>query len=75
MCCGLFREKLSRICLISCTICSEGKVLPLFSSYRETVSSDFMAACQFLQDHMDNMENPSYEMVRKKKKKHPITLS
>lgn len=39
--------------------------MALFSSFRETVSSDFMAACQFLQDHMDNMENPSDEMVRR----------
>lgn len=32
-------------------------------SSRETVSADFMAACLFLSDHMDNMENPSEEMV------------
>ncbi|XP_071348464.1 KN motif and ankyrin repeat domain-containing protein 4-like [Trachinotus anak] len=31
---------------------------------RETVSADFMAACQFLSDHMDNMDNPSDD-VRK----------
>nr|XP_046265344.1 KN motif and ankyrin repeat domain-containing protein 4-like [Scatophagus argus] len=29
---------------------------------RETVSSDFMAACQFLKDHMDNMDNPNDDM-------------
>ncbi|KAM9349340.1 KN motif and ankyrin repeat domain-containing protein 4-like [Symphorus nematophorus] len=29
---------------------------------RETVSADFMAACQFLKDHMDNMDNPSDDM-------------
>ncbi len=31
--------------------------------YRETVSADFMAACQFLKDHMDNMDNPNDDMV------------
>ncbi|XP_029380824.1 KN motif and ankyrin repeat domain-containing protein 4-like [Echeneis naucrates] len=31
---------------------------------RETVSADFMAACQFLSDHMDNMDNPNDD-VRK----------
>ncbi|XP_040910270.1 KN motif and ankyrin repeat domain-containing protein 4-like [Toxotes jaculatrix] len=29
---------------------------------RETVSADFMAACQFLNNHMDNMENPNEDM-------------
>ncbi|XP_076600394.1 KN motif and ankyrin repeat domain-containing protein 4-like [Chaetodon auriga] len=29
---------------------------------RETVSADFMAACQFLNDHMDNMDNPNDDM-------------
>ncbi|XP_041658578.1 KN motif and ankyrin repeat domain-containing protein 4-like [Cheilinus undulatus] len=29
---------------------------------RETVSADFMAACQFLKDHMDNMNNPNDDM-------------
>ncbi|TKS80170.1 KN motif and ankyrin repeat domain-containing protein 4 [Collichthys lucidus] len=29
---------------------------------RETVSADFMAACQFLKDHMDNMDNPNDDM-------------
>lgn len=33
-------------------------------SSRETVSADFMASCQFLKDHMDNMENPNDDMVR-----------
>lgn len=32
--------------------------------FRETVSSDFLTACQFLNDHMDNMDNPNNEMVR-----------
>lgn len=31
--------------------------------YRETVSSDFTAACLFLKDHMDNMDNPNDDMV------------
>lgn len=30
---------------------------------RETVSADFMTACQFLKDHMDNMDNPNNDMV------------
>ncbi|XP_044076805.1 KN motif and ankyrin repeat domain-containing protein 4-like [Siniperca chuatsi] len=29
---------------------------------RETVSADFMTACQFLKDHMDNMDNPNDDM-------------
>lgn len=29
---------------------------------RETVSAEFMTACQFLKDHMDNMENPNDDM-------------
>ncbi|XP_018532840.1 KN motif and ankyrin repeat domain-containing protein 4 isoform X1 [Lates calcarifer] len=29
---------------------------------RETMSADFMAACQFLSDHMDNMGNPNDDM-------------
>ncbi|XP_071773822.2 KN motif and ankyrin repeat domain-containing protein 4-like [Centroberyx gerrardi] len=29
---------------------------------RETVSGEFMAACQFLRDHMDNMDNPNDDM-------------
>ncbi|XP_049889317.1 KN motif and ankyrin repeat domain-containing protein 2-like [Epinephelus moara] len=29
---------------------------------RETVGADFLTACQFLQDHMDNMENPNDNM-------------
>ncbi|CAN9503111.1 unnamed protein product [Ophioblennius macclurei] len=29
---------------------------------RETVSADFMAACHFLKDHMDNMDNPKDDM-------------
>lgn len=29
---------------------------------RETISADFMAACHFLQDHMDNMDNPNEDM-------------
>ncbi|KAF7659033.1 hypothetical protein LDENG_00004200 [Lucifuga dentata] len=29
---------------------------------RETVSGEFMAACQFLKDHMDNMDNPNDDM-------------
>ncbi|XP_040000670.1 KN motif and ankyrin repeat domain-containing protein 4-like isoform X2 [Xiphias gladius] len=29
---------------------------------REPVSADFMAACQFLNDHMDNMDNPNDDM-------------
>ncbi|TMS10103.1 KN motif and ankyrin repeat domain-containing protein 4 [Larimichthys crocea] len=29
---------------------------------RDTVSADFMAACQFLKDHMDNMDNPNDDM-------------
>lgn len=29
---------------------------------RETVSSDFMTACHFLKDHMDNMDNPNDDM-------------
>nr|XP_019964399.1 PREDICTED: KN motif and ankyrin repeat domain-containing protein 4-like [Paralichthys olivaceus] len=29
---------------------------------RETVSADFMAACQFLNDHMENMDNPNNDM-------------
>lgn len=29
---------------------------------RETVNADFIAACQFLNDHMDNMDNPSDDM-------------
>lgn len=33
------------------------------SSSRETMSADFMAACQFLKDHMDNMDNPNGDMV------------
>lgn len=33
-------------------------------SFRETVSSDFMAACQFLNEHMENMDNPNDDMVR-----------
>lgn len=27
------------------------------------MSADFMAACQFLSDHMDNMDNPNDDMV------------
>lgn len=30
---------------------------------REMASSEFMTACQFLNDHMDNMDNPNNEMV------------
>lgn len=30
---------------------------------REAVSSDFMTACLFLKDHMDNMDNPNDDMV------------
>lgn len=44
----------------------EARISPLFSPSRETVSSDFMAACQFLKDHMDNMENPNDDMVRRR---------
>ncbi|CAJ1071743.1 KN motif and ankyrin repeat domain-containing protein 4-like [Xyrichtys novacula] len=29
---------------------------------RDMVSADFMTACQFLKDHMDNMENPNDDM-------------
>ncbi|XP_035525863.1 KN motif and ankyrin repeat domain-containing protein 4-like [Morone saxatilis] len=29
---------------------------------REAVSADFTAACQFLNDHMDNMDNPNDDM-------------
>ncbi|XP_031149503.1 KN motif and ankyrin repeat domain-containing protein 4-like isoform X2 [Sander lucioperca] len=29
---------------------------------RETVNADFLAACQFLKDHMDNMDNPNDDM-------------
>ncbi|XP_053186645.1 KN motif and ankyrin repeat domain-containing protein 4-like [Scomber japonicus] len=29
---------------------------------RETVSAEFVIACQFLNDHMENMENPSDDM-------------
>nr|XP_020473962.1 KN motif and ankyrin repeat domain-containing protein 4-like [Monopterus albus] len=29
---------------------------------RDSVSAEFMAACQFLSDHMDNMNNPSDDM-------------
>ncbi|XP_059200422.1 KN motif and ankyrin repeat domain-containing protein 4-like [Centropristis striata] len=29
---------------------------------RETVGADFLAACQFLKDHMDNMDNPNDDM-------------
>ncbi|XP_074545707.1 KN motif and ankyrin repeat domain-containing protein 2-like [Halichoeres trimaculatus] len=29
---------------------------------RDTVSTDFMTACQFLKDHMDNMDNPNDDM-------------
>lgn len=29
---------------------------------RDTVSADFMTACQFLKDHMDNMDNPNDDM-------------
>ncbi|XP_032387123.1 KN motif and ankyrin repeat domain-containing protein 4 isoform X1 [Etheostoma spectabile] len=29
---------------------------------RETVNADFLAACQFLKDHMDNMDNPNEDM-------------
>ncbi|XP_058506394.1 KN motif and ankyrin repeat domain-containing protein 4-like [Solea solea] len=29
---------------------------------RETVSADFMTACQFLNDHMENMDNPNDDM-------------
>ncbi|KAM3866048.1 KN motif and ankyrin repeat domain-containing protein 4-like [Diretmus argenteus] len=29
---------------------------------RETVTGEFMAACQFLKDHMDNMDNPNDDM-------------
>ncbi|XP_056149593.1 KN motif and ankyrin repeat domain-containing protein 4-like [Lampris incognitus] len=32
---------------------------------RDTVTGEFMAACQFLKDHMDNMENPNDDMRRK----------
>lgn len=35
----------------------------VFVCFRGTVSTDFTAACQFLSDHMDNMENPNEEMV------------
>ncbi|KAM4604764.1 KN motif and ankyrin repeat domain-containing protein 4-like isoform 1-T2 [Polymixia lowei] len=31
---------------------------------RETVSGEFLAACQFLKDHMDNMNNPNDDMRR-----------
>ena len=30
------------------------------------MSADFMAACQFLKDHMDNMDNPNGDMVSSK---------
>lgn len=29
---------------------------------RETISADFMTACHFLKDHMDNMDNPNDDM-------------
>lgn len=29
---------------------------------RDTVSTDFLTACQFLKDHMDNMDNPNEDM-------------
>lgn len=29
---------------------------------REAMSADFLAACQFLKDHMDNMDNPNDDM-------------
>ncbi|KAK5859549.1 hypothetical protein PBY51_021101 [Eleginops maclovinus] len=29
---------------------------------REMVNADFLAACQFLKDHMDNMDNPNEDM-------------
>ncbi|XP_042352899.1 KN motif and ankyrin repeat domain-containing protein 4-like [Plectropomus leopardus] len=29
---------------------------------RETVGADFLTACQFLKDHMDNMDNPNNDM-------------
>ncbi|XP_034559532.1 KN motif and ankyrin repeat domain-containing protein 4-like [Notolabrus celidotus] len=29
---------------------------------RDVVNADFMAACQFLKDHMDNMDNPNEDM-------------
>ncbi|KAM9322517.1 KN motif and ankyrin repeat domain-containing protein 4-like [Pholidichthys leucotaenia] len=29
---------------------------------RDTVSADFISACYFLKDHMDNMENPNNDM-------------
>ena len=32
-------------------------------SSRETVNTDFLSACQFLKDHMDNMDNPNDDMV------------
>ncbi|KAM4551693.1 KN motif and ankyrin repeat domain-containing protein 4-like [Odontesthes bonariensis] len=32
------------------------------TSGRETVSADFLSACHFLKDHMDNMDNPSDDM-------------
>lgn len=44
-------------------IASHGKQIHGLS-FRETMSADFLAACQFLSDHMDNMENPNEEMVR-----------
>lgn len=30
------------------------------------MSSDFMAACLFLKDHMDNMDNPNDDMVSRR---------
>ncbi|KAM9718568.1 KN motif and ankyrin repeat domain-containing protein 2-like isoform 2-T2 [Menidia menidia] len=32
------------------------------TSGRDTVSADFLSACHFLKDHMDNMHNPSEDM-------------
>ena len=37
---------------------------PMFFSFREAVGADFMTACQFLNDHMENMHNPNDDMVR-----------
>ena len=31
--------------------------------FSEAVSEEFMAACQFLKDHMENMDNPNNDMV------------
>lgn len=51
-------------CEVRCAVFTLLIKFTCFLCYREGVSADFMAACHFLNDHMENMDNPNDDMVR-----------